>query len=165
MTRITGSIFYERYGRKTTFWDQKRTFLLFLTILVLASMGIIAASWFGGEALAALQPDFLLLIAGPATMTSMFVFTLIVGYMNIQRLPSELTPPRWKRWGMLWAAILWGWFTAEQLSRTVMRIAGVENSTIESLTGHPIRITLYALWLGSLVWFASRLLPRKPRGG
>jgi len=165
VTRITGSIFYERYGRKTTFWDQKRTFLLFLTILVLASMGIIAASWFGGEALAALQPDFLLLIAGPATMTSMFVFTLIIGYMNIRRLPSELTPPRWKRWGMLWAAILWGWFTAEQLSRTVMRIAGVENSTIESLTGHPIRITLYALWLGSLVWFASRLLPRKPRTG
>ncbi|MCG8470204.1 MAG: Nramp family divalent metal transporter [Gemmatimonadetes bacterium] len=160
VTRITGSVFFERYGRHTRFWTQKRTFLVFLTAFVLASMAIIAASWFGGEALGALQPDFLLLIAGPFTMTSMFAFTLVIGIMNTGRLPAELGPPTWKRWGMVWAATLWGWFTAEQLSRTVMSVVGADSAAIESLAAHPIRVTLYALWLTSLVWFAARMLRR-----
>ncbi len=163
VTRITGSIFFERYGRRTRFWTQKRTFLVFLTAFVLASMGIIAASWFGGEALAALQPDFLLLIAGPFTMSSMFAFTLVIGVMNVKRLPAELAPPMWKRWGMIWAAILWGWFTVEQLSRTAMSLAGVDRAAVETLTAHPIRIALYALWLMSVSWFALRLLRSSER--
>ncbi len=161
VTRITSSIFYERYGRRTRFWTQKRTFVLFLTAFVSASMAIIAASWLGGEALDVLQPDFLILIAGPFTMTSMFLFTLVVGTMNVHRLPAALSPPAWKRWSLLWAAILWGWFTAEQLSRTVMGLAGVDQTAVESLSPHPVRIALYALWLGSLTWFAIRTLPRR----
>jgi len=160
VTRITGSVFFERYGRRTRFWTQKRTFLVFLTAFVLASMGIIAASWVGGEALGALQPDFLLLIAGPFTMTSMFAFTLVVGVMNADRLPVELAPPLWKRLGMIWAAVLWGWFTAEQLARTVMSLARVDQTAVESLTAHPIRVALYVLWLAALAWFARRLLSR-----
>src|SRR5690606_5494659 len=59
VTRIAGSIFYERYGRKTSFWTLKRTFLFFLTVLVAASMAIVLASWSGGAAVEALQPNFL----------------------------------------------------------------------------------------------------------
>jgi len=163
VTRIAGSVFFERYGRLTRFWTQKRTFLLFLTAFVLASMAIISASWFGGEALSALQPDFLLLVAGPFTMSSMFAFTLVVGVMNANRLPAELSPPMWKRWGMIWAAVLWGWFTAEQLTRTTMSLAGVERVAVESLAAHPIRVGLYAVWLAAVAWFARRLLSRRER--
>ena len=159
VTRITGCIFYERFGHRTRFFTQKRTFLLFLTIFVLAAMGIITASWIGGEGLDVLQPDFLLLIAGPFTMTSMFLFTLVVGYMNVRRLPAQLGPPAWKRWSLLWAAVLWGWFTAEQLSRTAMSVAAVDPRFMESLALHPIRILFYALWLAALGWFAVRTLP------
>ena len=163
VTRITGCIFYERFGYRTRFFTQKRTFLLFLTLFVLAAMGIIAASWIGGEGLDVLQPDFLLLIAGPFTMTSMFLFTLVVGYMNVRRLPAELGPPAWKRWSLLWAAVLWGWFTTEQLSRTVMSVANVDPRFTESLAAHPIRMLFYALWVAALAWFAVRTLPsRKP---
>ncbi len=163
VTRISGSIFYERYGRRTRLWTLKRTFLLFLTLFVLASMAIIAASWLGGEALSALQPNFLLLIAGPFTMSSMFVFTLVVGYMNVRRLPPALAAPAWKRWGLLWAAILWGWFTAEQLARTVMGAAAIDSAAVESLAWHPVRVGFYAAWVACLVWFAASLF-RSPGG-
>ena len=165
VTRITGCIFYERFGYRTRFFTQKRTFLLFLTLFVLAAMGIITASWIGGEGLDVLQPDFLLLIAGPFTMTSMFLFTLVVGYMNVRRLPADLGPPAWKRWSLLWAAVLWGWFTAEQLSRTVMSVVGVGAEFTESLALHPIRIVFYGLWLVSLGWFAARTLPSRGTRG
>ncbi|WP_419940694.1 hypothetical protein [Candidatus Palauibacter sp.] len=165
VTRITGCIFYERFGHRTRFFTQKRTFLVFLTIFVLAAMGIITASWIGGEGLDVLQPDFLLLIAGPFTMTSMFLFTLVVGYMNVRRLPAQLGPPAWKRWSLLWAAVLWGWFTAEQLSRTAMSVAAVEPRFMESLALHPIRILFYALWLAALGWFAVRTLPGGEKRG
>jgi hypothetical protein len=161
VTRISGSIFYERYGRRTTFWTLQRTFVLFLTVLTLAAMGIIAASWFGGEALAALQPSFLLLVAGPFTISSMYAYTLVVGYMNTARLPAKLASPGWKRWGMLWAATLWGWFTVEVVARSLMAAFGVETATVESLAWHPVRIVCYALWIASLVWFALRVIPRK----
>lgn len=163
VTRITGSIFYERYGRRTSFWTLKRTFLLFLTLFVLASMAIIVGSWVGGEALSALQPNFLVLVAGPFTIASMYVYALVVGHMNARRLPDQLSAPAWTRWGMVWAAALWGWFTAEQLARVIMGGLGADTAVTESLAWHPVRVTLYALWLGSLVWFGWATLPR--RGG
>jgi len=162
VTRITGSIFYERYGRHTRFWTLKRTFLFFLTLFVLASMAIIAASWVGGELLSSLQPNFLLLIAGPFTIASMYAYALVVGVMNARRLPGELSPPAWKRWGMIWAAALWGWFTAEQLSRLILSGAGVAPETVESLGPHPVRVGIYGLWAASLLWFAARTLRRSP---
>ena len=158
VTRITGSVFYERYGRHTRFWTLKRSFLFFLTAFVFASAAIIVASWVGGEALAALQPNFLLIVAGPATITSMYVYTLVVGVMNVDRLPAALAPPLWKRLGMVWAAILWGWFTAEQLSRVALRAIGAETAVIESVALHPVRAVLYGLWIASVFWFARRLL-------
>ncbi len=156
VTRITGTIFYERYGRHTHFFTQKRTFLVFLTVFVVLAMGIIAASWSGGEGLDVLQPDFLLLIAGPFTMTSMFLFTLVVGYMNTRRLPASMRPGLLKRASLVWAAVLWGWFTAEQLSRSVLGVVGGAPEVVNSLALHPIRIAFYALWIVSVIWFARR---------
>jgi len=159
VTRITGSIFYEEYGRETEFWTLKRTFLLFLTVLVLASMGIIALSWMGGEGLEGLQPDFLVIIAGPFTIASMYAFALVIGYMNVRRLPAELATPAWRRWGMVWAATLWGWFTAEQLSRTALDLTGAPPAVVESVAPHPVRLALYGLWIASVVWFGWKILP------
>src|SRR5690606_19500304 len=155
VTRITGSIFYERVGRRSRFWTLKRTFLLFLTAFVLASAAIIVLSWTGGAAVERLQPNFLVLIAGPFTIASMYAFALVVGWMNVHRLPPPLRPPGWKRWGMVWAAILWGWFTAEQLSRTVLARTGAPAELTEAIRlDTPARAVLYLLWLVSVVWFA-----------
>lgn len=163
VTRITGSVFYERYGRRTSVWTLKRTFLLFLTVVVLAAMAIILASWIGGETLSALQPNFLVLIAGPFTIASMYAFALVVGYMNARRLSSQLSAPVWTRWGLVWAAALWGWFTAEQLARVTLGGLGAESAVTEALAWHPVRVIFYALWLGSLLWFAWATLPRRGR--
>ncbi|MGH7664276.1 MAG: Nramp family divalent metal transporter [Gemmatimonadaceae bacterium] len=153
VTRIAGSIFYERYGCHTRFWSLKRTFLFFLTAFVLASMVIVVVSWVGGETVDRLQPNFLVLIAGPFTIASMYAFALVVGYMNIRRLPASLGMPAWKRWGMLWAAVLWGWFTAEQLSRVALAQSGAAVAAIERVAWHPLRVAFYAAWLGSIIWF------------
>lgn len=160
VTRITGTIFYERYGRDTGFWTLKRTFLFFLTLMVVASMAIIFLSWRGGEALEGLQPDFLVLIAGPFTIASMYAFALVVGYMNVRRLPRLVTPSRWRVWGMVWAAILWGWFTAEQVSRTILAGIGAPATVVESVELHPVRAVCYGLWILSVVWFAWQVLGR-----
>jgi hypothetical protein len=162
VTRITGTIFYERYGRFTSFWTVKRTFLFFLTLLVAGSMAIIAASWVGGAGLDVLEPDFLVLIAGPFTITSMYAYAIVVGVMNARRLPPALGPAAWRRVGMVWAAALWGWFTAEQLSRTILGARGAPTSAIETISFHPARAALYAFWLLTLVWFAWALFrPRR----
>lgn len=161
VTRITGTIFHERYGRRTRGWTLKRSFLFFLSAVVLASMAIVIASWIGGAAVESLQPNFLVLIAGPFTIASMYAFTLVIGYMNVQRLPRQLGPPLWKRIGMLWAAILWGWFTAEQLSRVLLQRTGAPPETLETIVWAPVRIGLYTLWVLSVLWFA-RVLSRPP---
>src|SRR5687768_11656269 len=158
VTRIAGSIFYERYGRRTAFWTLKRTFLVILTVFVLASMAIIIASWTGGTTVDRLQPDFLVLIAGPFTIASMYAFALIVGYMNARRLPGLLATPLWKRIGMVWAGILWGWFTAEQVSRAILARIGAPQATLETISMHPVRVICYGLWIASILWFAWRLL-------
>lgn len=163
VTRIAGTVFHERYGRHTGFWTLKRTFLFFLTLFVAGSMAIIAFSWLGGAALEGLQPDFLLLIAGPFTIASMYAFALVVGVMNVGRLPAPLVPPLWKRLGMVWAAVLWGWFTAEQLSRTTLDLLDASATAIETIEFNPVRSTYYTLWLLSLVWFSYRML--RPVGG
>lgn len=158
VTRITGTIFYERYGHRTAFWTLKRTFLFFLTLLVIASMGIITASWFGGEALEVLQPDFLVLIAGPFTIASMYAFALVVGIVNTRRLPEALRPSGWRRAGMIWAAVLWGWFTVEQVSRTILAGVGAPLPTVETISYHPVRLGLYSAWILSVAWFARELI-------
>ena len=169
VTRICGSVFYERWGRRTSFWTLKRVFLFFLTAFVLASMGIVLLSWGGGETVERLQPDFLVLIAGPFTIASMYAFALVVGYMNARRLPAPLRPPAWKRWGMVWAAVLWGWFTAEQLSRVVLTRTGADPALVEAIRAEPVRVVLYGLWLLTVAWFAwSTLGPpawREERAG
>lgn len=158
VTRISGSIFYERYGRYTTFWTLKRTFLFFLTIIVAASMLIVLVSWFGGESVAGLQPNFLVLIAGPFTIASMYLFAMVVGYMNVRRLPAALAMPTWKRWGSVWAAVLWGWFTVEFLSRQILQALGAEQALVEAIAWHPVRGALYTIWAASVVWFAYKII-------
>lgn len=165
VTRIAGTIFYEGYGRRTKFWSLKRSFLFFLTAFVLASMAIIVASWIGGAGLRALQPDFLVLIAGPFTIGSMYCFAMVVGVMSARRLPRVMGPGVWNRLGLLWAAILWGWFSVEQVSRVVLRQLGAQPGTIESITIDPVRVVFYGAWLISLVWFAWALFgPREESG-
>jgi TRAP-type mannitol/chloroaromatic compound transport system permease small subunit len=78
VTRITGDIFYERVGRRNRRLTLKRTFLFLLTLFVLASMGVIVLSWVGGESLGTLEPDFLVLVAGPFTIASMLCFTAVI---------------------------------------------------------------------------------------
>ena len=164
VTRIAGSIFYERYGRRTTFWTLKRTFLVILTAFVLASMAIVIASWTGGTSVDRLQPDFLVLIAGPFTIASMYAFALVVGYMNVRWLPGPLATPLWKRVGMVWAGILWGWFTAEQVSRAILARMDVPRPALETVVMHPVRVLCYSLWIASIVWFAWRILVARPGG-
>lgn len=164
VTRISGTIFYERYGARTGFWTIKRTFLLFLTLMVGASMVIIAASWLGGSGLDVLQPDFLVLIAGPFTIASMYAFAIVVGVVNVRRLPYELGPPAWRRWGMVWAAVLWGWFTAEQLSRSVLTRLDAPPAVTDAVAWHPVRAILYGAWVLSVVWFARQMLLRRSPG-
>lgn len=158
VTRIAGTIFYEGYGRRTTFWSMKRSFLFFLTLFVGASMAIILVSWLGGAGLGALQPDFLVLIAGPFTIGSMYLFALVVGTITARRLPRVMGPGLWSRLGMIWAAILWGWFSAEQLSRTLLGKMGAAQPVIETISWHPARALFYAAWLASVLWFSWALL-------
>ncbi len=160
VTRITGSIFYERYGRHTTFWTLKRSFLVALTLFVLASMAIVVISWAGGESVERLQPDFLVLIAGPFTIASMYAFALVVGYMNVRRLPAALAPSLPKRVGMVWAGVLWGWFTAEQVSRVLLARTGASPDVTGTFALHPLRVGCYSLWIASILWFAWKLRAR-----
>ena len=154
VTRICGTVFYERYGRRTSFWTLKRTFLIMLTLLVLASAAIIVASWTGGAALERMQPDFLLLVAGPFTIASMFGFTLVVGAMNVRRLPAPMRPGIGTRAMLVWAAVLWGWFTAEQFSRVVLGRMAVDAAVVTDLVWHPVRIVAYGVWAALVAWFA-----------
>jgi hypothetical protein len=64
---------------------------------------------------------------------------------------------------MLWAAVLWGWFTVEVVARALMTGLGVATPIVESVTMHPVRIVCYGLWVASLVWYAVRVAPRKGR--
>ena len=160
VTRICGTVFYERYGRRTAFWTLKRTFLIMLTLLVLASAAIIVASWTGGAALERMQPDFLLLVAGPFTIASMFVFTLVVGAMNVRRLPAPMRPGNGTRVMLVWAAVLWGWFTAEQLSRVVLGRMAVDPPVVTDLVWHPVRIVAYGIWALLVAWFAMAVAHR-----
>ena len=161
VTRIAGTIFYEGYGRRTRFWTLKRSFLFFLTTFVLASMAIIAVSWTGRRGLGSLQPDFLVLIAGPFTIASMYLFTLVVGVMSVRRLPRSMGPGLGNRLGLLWAAVLWGWFTAEQISRIVLGQIGAGDAVIEHIAPHPVRMVSYGAWILSLLWFAWAMLGRR----
>lgn len=158
VTRICGSVFYEQYGRRTSFWTLKRTFLFFLSLFVLASMVIVVMAWTGGETVDRLQPNFLVLVAGPMTISSMYFFAMVVGFMNVRRLPEALRMPVWKRWGCVWAAVLWGWFTVEAVSRQRLTAMGAPTEMIETIQWHPVRVILYGIWAVSIVWFAWSIL-------
>jgi hypothetical protein len=157
VTRITGDIFHHRVGRRTRALTLKRSFLGFLTVFVGASMGIVGLSWTGGETLGGLQPDFLVHIAGPFTITSMYCFAIVVAVLNTAYLPEPLRMPRWKLVGMYWAVVLWGWFSAEQISRSVLEHGfGLSGAAITSISAHPVRIAAYGAWLASLAWLVWR---------
>lgn len=157
VTRISGDIFHHRVGRRRRELTLKRTFLAFLTVFVLASTGVILASWFGGESVVALEPDLLVHIAGPFTIASMYCFAIVVAVLNTTCLPEPLRMPRWKLVGMYWAVILWGWFSAEQISRSVLEHGlGLSGPVVTSIAVHPVRIAAYAAWLGSLAWLVAR---------
>jgi hypothetical protein len=157
VTRITGDIFHHRVGRRTQTLTLKRSFLGFLTLFVAASMGIVVLSWAGGEALGALQPDFLVHIAGPFTIASMYCFAIVVAVLNTAYLPEPLRMPRWKLVGMYWAVVLWGWFSAEQISRSILEHGiGLSGPDVASISPHPVRIAAYGAWLASLAWLVWR---------
>jgi hypothetical protein len=157
ITRIAGTVFHERIGRRTRFWTLKRTFFLFLSAFSLSSMAIVWVSWRTDPDLDTLQPEFLVLVAGPFTIAAMYLFTLVVGVMNVRRLPAALAPSGWQRAGLAWAALLWGWFTAETIARRVLEAAGAPAAVHDAIAWHPIRALCYLLWLGSLAWFVLKL--------
>jgi hypothetical protein len=168
VTRITGDIFHHRVGRRAPTLTLKRTFLGFLSLLVAASMGVILLSWFGGETLGTLQPDFLVHIAGPFTIASMYCFAIVVAVLNTTYLPLPLRMPRWKLVGMYWAVVLWGWFSAEQISRSLLEQGlGLSGPVVTSIALHPVRLAAYGAWLGSLGWLVWRTagpgILRRPR--
>ncbi|HKY61474.1 MAG TPA: hypothetical protein VJP59_10735, partial [Gemmatimonadota bacterium] len=159
VTRITGDILYERVGRRRRTLTLKRTFLILLTVFALSSMGVVLLSWWGGESLSGLQPDFLVLIAGPFTIASMVCLAGVIAILNTRHLPAALRMPRWKLLGMYWSMILWGWFTAEQITRTLMQHAfGLSGPVVTSITFHPVRVAAYATWLAGLGWVVARTI-------
>jgi hypothetical protein len=156
VTRITGDIVHDRVGRRYGI-TIKRIFLVLLTIFVLASIAVILASWLFGESVDALQPDFLVLIAGPFTIASMYAFAIVVAVLNTRYLPAALRMPRWKLLGMYWAVVLWGWFTSETISRFVLgQVLGRSGHVVTTVEWHPARVVVYGLWLASLVWLVAR---------
>ncbi|MBW3660838.1 MAG: Nramp family divalent metal transporter [Gemmatimonadetes bacterium] len=158
VTRITGDIVFERIGRKRG-WTLKRTFLVLLTVFVLASVAVIGVSWSLGEDVEALEPNFLVLIAGPFTIASMYAFAAAIAVLNSAYLPAPLRMPRWKLVGMWWAIVLWGWFTAETVSRVALGRLGAAGDAVTSIEPHPVRILAYGLWLVSLGWVVWRTAP------
>jgi hypothetical protein len=84
----------------------------------------------------------------------MLGFALVVGTMNVRRLPRALRPGAGTRIMLVWAAILWGWFTAEQLSRVVLGRMGADVSVVTDLAWHPVRIVAYGVWAVLVAWFA-----------
>jgi len=157
VTRITGDIFYEQVGLRSNRWTIKSTFLVFLTVVVGAGMAVIGASWALGESVQAIEPDFLVLIAGPFTIASMYAFAAVIAVLNTAYLPVELRMPRWKLVAMWWAVVLWGWFTAETVSRFLLsQVIGSSGAAVTSIEMHPVRIGVYALWLLSLGWVVRR---------
>ena len=156
VTRITGDIFHDRVGRARGL-TLKSIFLALLTVVVLASIAVIVASWIAGESVDALQPDFLVLIAGPFTITSMYAFAVVVAILNTRHLPLALRMPRWKLVGMYWAVVLWGWFTAETISRVILsQVLGLSGSDVTTISWHPVRWVVYGAWIVSLAWLVAR---------
>ncbi|HUP19930.1 MAG TPA: Nramp family divalent metal transporter [Gemmatimonadota bacterium] len=156
VTRITGDIVHERVGKRRG-WTLKRTFLVLLTVVVAAGMAVVGVSWRMDETVQALSPDFLVLIAGPFTIASMYAFAVVVTLVNVRLLPPALRMPRWKLVSMYWAVVLWGWFTAETVSRVVMSQAlGLSGSTVSTVAFHPVRAAVYLAWLASLAWLVAR---------
>lgn len=157
VTRIAGDIFHHQVGRRTRSLTLKRSFLGFLTFFVAVSMGVILLSWFGGESLGALEPDFLVHIAGPFTISSMYCFAIVVAVLNTAYLPAPLRMPRWKLLGFYWAVVLWGWFSAEQISRSILEHGlGLSGVVVSSISLHPVRLAAYGAWLASLAWLVWR---------
>jgi hypothetical protein len=87
----------------------------------------------------------------------------VIGYMNVRRLPPEIGTPPIRRIGMMWAALLWGWFTAEQLSRTILSQLGVPQEVVGSIALHPVRVVLYGGLIASLAWFGWALFGDRGR--
>ncbi|MGH7543649.1 MAG: Nramp family divalent metal transporter [Gemmatimonadota bacterium] len=159
VTRITGDILYERVGRRRRTLTLKRTFLVLLTLFALSSMGVVALSWAGGESLGGLQPDFLVLIAGPFTIASMVCLAGVIAVLNTRHLPAAVRMPRWKLLGLYWSMVLWGWFTAEQVTRTTLQHAfGLSGPVVTSIAFHPVRLASYAVWLAAVGWVVARTL-------
>jgi hypothetical protein len=161
VTRITGDIFHDLVGRARGL-TIRATFLVLLTLFTLAGLAVIMVSWAGGRGVDQLQPNFLILIAGPFTIISMWLLTIVVTVLNTTRLPAPLRMPPWKLAGMYWAVVLWGWFAAETLSRFVLGQVmglGADPATapvVHSIVFHPARVGCYALWIGSLIWLILR---------
>ena len=96
-------------------------------------------------------------VAGPFTIISMYLFSIVVAILNCRYLPVELRMPRWKLLGMYWAVVLWGWFSAETLSRFALRqIFGDTGPAGTSIVFHPVRFAFYFGWLASLAWLVIK---------
>jgi len=159
VTRNTGDIFFERVGRNMKGVTIKNTFLAFLTVFTLAGMAVIAIAWAadkGIETEQSIQPDFLILIAGPFTIASMYAFAAVIAILNTRHLPQGQRMSRTKLVGMWFAMALWGWFTAEQITRSVLGEIGAPAVDATTISMHPVRVVAYLLWVSSLLYVIAR---------
>ncbi len=159
VTRNTGDIFFERVGRNMKGVTIKNTFLAFLTVFTLAGMAVIAIAWAadkGIETEQSIQPDFLILIAGPFTIASMYAFAAVIAILNTRHLPQGQRMSRTRLVGMWFAMALWGWFTAEQITRSVLGEIGAPAVDATTISMHPVRVVAYLLWVSSLLYVIAR---------
>lgn len=161
ITRIVGDIVYEQTSRKGRRFTIRGIFLLFLSVLTAASVAIVVISWVLGRGVEgggdSLQPNFLIIIAGPFTIASMYVFACVVAVLNTCYLPAPLRMPPWKLVGMYLSILLWGWFTAETITRvTLAEVLSIAGEEATSIALHPVRVVLYAAMLASLVYVVAR---------
>jgi hypothetical protein len=161
VTRIVGDIVYEQTSRKGRRFTIRGIFLVFLSVLTAASVAIVVLSWTLGRSVEeggdTLQPDFLIIIAGPFTIASMYAFACIIAVLNTCYLPAPLRMPRAKLVGMYLSILLWGWFTAETITRvTLTRVLGIEGEQATTITLHPLRVVFYGTMLVSLAYVVVR---------
>lgn len=161
ITRIVGDIVYEQTAKSGRRFTMKGIFLLFLSVITAGSIAIVALSWAldkgveGGSN--TLQPNFLIIIAGPFTMASMYVFACVIAVLNTCYLPPPLRMSGPKLATMYASIVLWGWFTAEIITRVVLEhIFNETGDAATDITMDPVRLVCYGLAVASLAYVVAR---------
>lgn len=106
--RISTDIVKVNFLRENSAWSQSRLYYTFLWSTIAIGCGILIASdWipeFG-------QPRFLLILSAGLNGGVMFVYSLLLLYMNTKILSRSLAPSPTRFLAMVWASAFYGYFT------------------------------------------------------